>query len=363
MTKVPGLDTQQAFSNTGAVPITEVGAYQDADQPVVVINADTGVRQPIWSEIDSNPSDPADRTLIIRPAENFEEGERYIVALRNLKDSSDDTIPAQEPFASYRDDVPTGDPTLEARRPHMEQIFSELQAAGIQRDDLYLAWDFTVSSAQNISSRMLTMRDDAFATLGDTNLADMTIQGNSPEFTADATDFTPAQDPRIAREVTGKITVPCYLDLPGCPPGSRFLPGQTVPTRNPVDMSVDYTCEIPRGVIDGTNPPLASPSLYGHGLLGSQSEVTGGNVKDMAFEHNFMECAVDWAGFSTSDAGSVLGDPPGRLAVPAARRPHPAGLAQLPLPRQGDDPPERLLHRPGLPGRPRRSPRGSRRAA
>ncbi len=41
------------------------------------------------------------------------------------------------------------------------------------------------------------------------------------------------------------------------------------------------------------------PSLYGHGLLGSASEVEGGNVKAMANEHNLMMCATDWYGFAT----------------------------------------------------------------
>ena len=46
----------------------------------------------------------------------------------------------------YRDDVASTSLAFEARRPHMEQLFSELDGAGIGRDDLYLAWDFTVAS-------------------------------------------------------------------------------------------------------------------------------------------------------------------------------------------------------------------------
>ena len=87
VTKVPGLDTPAAFARTGAVPITDIERSFDADQPIVVINARTLQRQLIWSELDANPADPRDVTLIIRPAVNFEEGERYIVALRNLKDA------------------------------------------------------------------------------------------------------------------------------------------------------------------------------------------------------------------------------------------------------------------------------------
>ncbi len=103
--KIPEVDTPQAFTNSGLVPQTDLHAYDDPNQSVIVINADTGVRQPIWAELDSNPTsiDPAGpgnpggiglRTrpttapvnLIIRPAENFDFGGRYIVALRNLRD-------------------------------------------------------------------------------------------------------------------------------------------------------------------------------------------------------------------------------------------------------------------------------------
>ena len=75
------------------MPITDVARSFDPDQPVVVINARTGERQLIWAEIDSNPANPRDVTLIVRPAENFDEGERYIVALRNLKNAKGGTIP------------------------------------------------------------------------------------------------------------------------------------------------------------------------------------------------------------------------------------------------------------------------------
>ena len=41
VTKVPGLDTPEAFARTGAVPITDIERSFDADQPIVVINART----------------------------------------------------------------------------------------------------------------------------------------------------------------------------------------------------------------------------------------------------------------------------------------------------------------------------------
>src|SRR5215212_9321428 len=42
VTKVPGLDTQRALRRTGAVRLTDLGAYRDRRAPVVVVDADTG---------------------------------------------------------------------------------------------------------------------------------------------------------------------------------------------------------------------------------------------------------------------------------------------------------------------------------
>ena len=54
----------------------------------MVFNARTGKRHPVWAELDSNATTDANRMLLIRPAKNFTEGQRYVVVLRNLKDAN-----------------------------------------------------------------------------------------------------------------------------------------------------------------------------------------------------------------------------------------------------------------------------------
>ena len=49
------------------------------------------------------------------------------------------------------------------------------------------------------------------------------------------------------------------------------------------------------------NPTPARISLYGHGLLGSHTEVEAGNVEAMATEHNMVFCATDWWGLAEGD--------------------------------------------------------------
>ena len=171
-----------------------------------------------------------------------------------------------------------------------------------------------MASEENLSGRMLHIRDDAFAQLGDTNLADGKVQGTSPAISnLQATDLTAVDDPRIAREVTGNFTVPCYMNTPGCSPaGSTFnYPPTGGPDRLPEQLpgntaSVGFTCIIPRSTLGGTIATGVRSSLYGHGLLGSQGEVEGGNVRAMAFESQMMFCATDWYGFATTNVPNVL---------------------------------------------------------
>jgi len=50
--KVPGIETPADVRATGAVPIEHIGRYRRPNAPVVVIDAESGRRWPIWVEID-----------------------------------------------------------------------------------------------------------------------------------------------------------------------------------------------------------------------------------------------------------------------------------------------------------------------
>ena len=344
ITRVPGLDTPEAFRRTGAPPVDDPARSLEAGSPVVVIDARTRERQLVWAELDLNPADPADRTLIVRPAKNLLEGRRYIVALRGMRDADGGLIEAGDAFRRYRDRERTGDPAFERRRRHMESIFRTLARAGIAREELFLAWDFTVASARSTTARMLSIRDRAFAALGDRDLADLRVQGRAPVFALDpdvpdelrdlpelplpdlpvpgipgvptridqidgVQDFTPEQDPRIARKIRGRFVIPCYLSTPGCVTGGRFLPGRDghTPRRLPGNVAVaQFTCNVPRSALDGPNPAPARVSLYGHGLFGGQGEIDQGQLKSFANEHNIVFCATDWDGMATRDVPNAL---------------------------------------------------------
>jgi len=316
VTKVPGLDTQKALRRTHAVRITDLGAYKREDAPVVVIDADTGKRWPIFTEVDKNPPKPEDRALIIRPAVNFDAGDRYIVALRHLRRGDGSKIRAPVAFRYYRDDVHSDQPAVEQRRHHFESIFRTLHDAGIGRQGLYLAWDFTVESDRSAAGRMLSIRNRAFHQLGDDNLSDLKVQGRSPNFDVTSVDsFDPCgndgcqdgESDSLARLVKGTVQVPCFLDQAGCPPGSRFdLDASGTPQRIPGNFAeANFECIIPRSAVAG-GPRKLRPSLYGHGLLGNASEVESDKLQTVASQHKMMFCATDWAGMSTPDVSNVI---------------------------------------------------------
>jgi hypothetical protein len=324
--KVPGLDTPQAFTNSKIVPITNMNAYDDPNQAVMVIDAKTGERHPIWAELDSNPTsvDPGpggpggvDKNpgntgpvnLIIRPAVNYEHGHRYIVVLRNLRDASNKPIASPPAFRTYRDSIITKQPIVEQRRSHMNSIINTVvNKAGVKRSSLYMAWDFTVASAPTTTGRALTIRDDAFARLGDNNLANRVIEGNSPTW---AIDSVTADNPtgNNLRRIRGRLTnVPCYISSPNCSPGGTFqFDANDKLIWNPSSTTqVPFECRIPRSVLE-RSPGSVTPAqtgTYGHGLLGSYTQV--GGQDRVGYDGNTVWCAVDWAGFSDLDSGSVL---------------------------------------------------------
>jgi hypothetical protein len=317
VTRVPGLDNPQAFQNTGAVPLTDMDRAFAPNQPIVLIDASTGQRQLIFSELDSTATSPANTDLIIRPGRNLIEGHRYIVALRNLKDASGATIAAPPGFALYRDGVQTDAPAIEQRRAHFDEIFSKLQQAGIGRSDLYDAWDFTIVSTENITQRMLSIRDRGLAGLGDTTPGDGVMQGSAPSFTVtDVTDFPTATGHGVQniREVTGTYQVPCFLDTPGCVPGGKFSLGPDgLPVQTPGNFqTARFTCNIPRSAVTETSPGVfdvdhqVRPSMYGHGLFGDYTEVHTTNVRQLGTDEGVLTCATDFTGMMEDDVPTAI---------------------------------------------------------
>ncbi len=339
--QLPGVD----LAASGAAPITDMRRYKDDAAPFVVIDAETGKRHPTWVENDSKAPDDAHRLTFVRPSENFKEGHRYVVAVRRVVDGAGQPMAPSDVFRAYRDNLSTGIDAVEARRPHMEDLFRTLRRAGVARRQLTLAWDFTVASKDNLSERLLAMRDDAFGQLGEA----------APAFTVTA--VRPSTRSNLAREVEGTYEVPSYLTGTGAS-GSVLNNGSgpasdPIPARNGT-LTARFICTIPTSALDAAGHAVpSSMALYGHGLLGSATEVYGSGSR-YASVTNTTFCATWWIGMAQEDIGAVLG----ALSDMSAFRTIPDRLQQsmvnfLFLGRLLKHP-QGFSLRPGLPGRVRR---------
>jgi len=315
-TRVPGLEATSgvapnrhftALAASGIAQITDMADSLGPDDGLVLLDMATGQRQLVWAEVDESGdlTSDAQRLLLIHPGAVLHHGHRYVVALAHLRRADGTPIAAQPAFAAYRDGTaPTSDP----RVPHMEELFGDLAAAGVARGSVYLAWDFTTASTADTTGRLTAIRDDAFGQLGDHDLTDGVVQGSSPAVTVKtATPVTAAAG--AFTEVTGTVTVPCYI-TPTCTEAGQFAPPATDPDATPTQTpgqtaAASWVCEIPQAALAVGGPSLR-PSLYGHGLFGSPGEAGADNVRRMAAEHGMLECGVEWYGMATADVPAAL---------------------------------------------------------
>jgi hypothetical protein len=82
------------------------------------------------------------------------------------------------------------------------------------------------------------------------------------------------------------------------------LSSEGTPIQNGV-WSANFDCIIPSVASTGTGG-AARPSLYGHGLFGSASEVAAGPQRSLSQGHDIVQCATDEIGMSESDIPSVV---------------------------------------------------------
>jgi hypothetical protein len=304
LTRVEGVDLKAS----GAASIVDMGASLEADAPIQLIHAGTGERQLIWAELDQNPAPGEPQALIIHAGRALENGQRYIVVLQNLRDAEGELLTPGAAFRIYQEAIPSEVPALEARRAHFESLFATLAEAGIAREALYLAWDFTTVSIENTTARALHMRDTSL----------LNLAGQSPVITIDSVqEFEPGDNPNLGRIVEGKISVPNFMNSAAAGPGSRLNLSSDDPDALPTQFNGDATVAVPficaisqAAMLDAADRDTdARAIVVGHGLLGNRNMATQLGLG--AQLSNAMFCSMDWWGMSDQDLPTVfaiLGD-------------------------------------------------------
>ena len=260
----------------------------EPDSPTVLIDTSTGERVPHFAELDLSHVDDERRALLIRPVVRLKDATRYIVAIRGVKDAAGAALPPTAAFRAFLDGSPYLHPSIEPRRALYADIFARLEAAGISRGDLQLAWDYTTASRENITGWAVAMRDDALAKVG----------ASGPDYVIDT--ILDAPDEGIARQIDGRMTVPLYLDKPGT--GASIVFGDDgLPAQNGT-AEYPFRVRIPIRATTGTPGALLQ---YGHGLLGSRTQVGGDGLRALATRHNYVTFATDWIGMAEDDSSGL----------------------------------------------------------
>jgi hypothetical protein len=262
------------------------------DSPTILIDTTTGERVAHFAELDPRAADVPERQgLVIHPMDRLEPDRRYVVAIRGLVRADGAAVDAPEGFRRLRDQAAAGVPELEAIAARYESgVFAPLAEAGVARDGLLLAWDFTTRTDADAMSDLLAIRGDLMERF---EAAPPAIEVASVESDVSA---------HVATRVTVNVKVPLYVD--SAEPGALLNAsgGQAAPMG---EASVPVTIHVPKSVAARTpGTPPATLVQYGHGFFGTRAECEDYPAA-LADELGLVLVCTDWWGMSEPDRGQV----------------------------------------------------------
>lgn len=286
MTQFPGL-TLEDLEASNVATSDNIARSIERDSPTALIEAESGRWVEHWVELDESTDNDDERTLLIRPAKALDNNTRYIVAIRNLRG-----VEPSDAFVELRDDIPTKDVTVAARRARYEDMFDLLDfATFLPRQDLQLVWDFTTGSQESITNWMLHMRDQGLGLVGE--------QGPVYEIVrVEEYPWAASGDMNIAWRIYGEMQVPLYLTTTK-PGGLLTFDDRGRPTQNVGAPWATFAFEllIPQSAKESP----ASLMQYGHGLLGEKEQIESGHFRSFCNEYNYAIFGVDFVGMAADD--------------------------------------------------------------
>lgn len=282
------------------------------ESKTLLLDAETGELVPHFVDLDPRADDRARQAIVIRPEVVLEERRRYVVALQGFTGDDGALVPAPEGFRRLRDGRGAEDPALaELQTRYDERVFPLLEAAGVKREALQLAWDFTTGADASVHDDILRARELTLAWLED----------NEPALEGELRVVPGAASaPNVWFTVYGTLRGPKVMveDKPGAEvarddDGRVRLNGET---------TFDFRAVVPVSVRDRFEPGLLLH--YGHGFFGGQEELEGGGSRYIHDRVGAVGFAIDWVGMSGEDLGEVItavGERVDRSAAFSARVP------------------------------------------
>ncbi|MCA9527933.1 MAG: hypothetical protein KC549_16715, partial [Myxococcales bacterium] len=181
-------------------------------------------------------------------------------------------IPPSEAFAKLRDGATADDPVLVPLQAGFDSVFAFLDAQGIDRGSLNLAWDFHTASCDALHGPMLHIRDAGFAATGEAG-ATVTIDRVEEYLPEDDGSGAPVH-PFTWLRLHGTIHAPHFMkESPEVLSvhGWVFNDGEQPfrPAQNGW-RDAGFWLIVPQSARDGRPMGLVN---YGHGLFGNGEEV------------------------------------------------------------------------------------------
>ena len=253
---------------------------------------------PFWAELDVHAASPDEQVLYLRPAVILEEDARYVVGFRNLVDDDGDEFERSDAFEAYLSGDAADDEELAWRQDRFDDIFEMLEDAGVDRDDLTLAWDFHTGSSDGLHGDLLHVIDEGLAEAEDNGIP---IEIDNVEA------FDESEHDDVAFRVEGTFEVPHFLE----PSDRTSAPTAYLFHRDDDDnpavngtREADFWLQIPHSAVDGDPQGLVN---YGHGMLGSGSQTfSEGSNAPIGNDNDLIFFGADFIGFADSDVPQAI---------------------------------------------------------
>jgi hypothetical protein len=257
--------------------------------PIALIDIDRGERAPFMAEIDQNVPDIAKRDLIIRPLARLKPGTRYVVAIRKgVKAADGGELPSPPAFEALRDGKDFGHPRFDAIKARWPALFDKLQAMGIEKSDLVLAWDFVTASDEFMRSDLTTMRAKALPLIGS--------DGANLSF---AVKTTQPNLPTTYKRYLGTYQAPDFLTAGETDPSILRRGADGLPENQGL-RDAQFAAIIPNCVTTGAFTLPRPTVIFGHGLFGSAREYLDNDfVGKLAEDHCLVIIAGDFIGLTS----------------------------------------------------------------
>jgi hypothetical protein len=283
-------------------------ASATATSATVILDTETGAFVPHYVDIDPRSEGFRNQALILRPHNQLAPSRRYIVALQGVR-TSGGLASAPTNFARMRDgvvdlsDAAASTNTLVTTAARFEtDVFPALIEAGLPRESLQLAWDFTTGSAEGPTRDMLRVRDLTLAWLED----------HAPEVTVINLE---ENDGNIWRWVRATVTAPGFLESDE--PTSRLARGDDGAVIQNGETTFEFLALIPNTLRDQFGPGRIIG--YSHGFFGSvDSAFPAPDTRKVSNDLRAILIGTNLKGFATDDLGTLLSvtqDPQAALAV------------------------------------------------